>query len=519
MEPQAAAAAASGGTKRPRASTQFPDDVLPLVFRHLADPVAICAAACVASGWRVAAQDPSAWAEADVGAAVRRYVHYHRCAARDDCVARVGTQALRRTKLFRAWTAWCTTKTARTELEASKAAQIRCDRSPAQESLQSIWAHPSSSDSRNTDDGDGVNMAKTLHEWGVTDGSRLHVDDDSTELRHTLCIHDAPHESQAEGATALLARLAFHRACARERLNKARRRFHVKVDVSLGAPATGMASVDLFGQTAIWNSPEDSVKEQDPRSCTLADDALLHIIGPDFAQSKHRLSQLQSLDLQELGMHCCPLENVYECAAGSLKNVNLDRCRLVDGRQSRTNAAFTPRDTEPKEQTRYEVLRELMVSNGVDVTDLPDIISLAVVDLAGIKVFFKMRARHRLAKLMTVYTLRMGGGHGGWQFFYRPDTPSGHAYHAASPLFTAGLAPAVQLKWTDTPRRLDMPEDCTIEAHRLPLAATGNLVGTAPMGGVVGGGVAVEEEEEDEEDEEDEEEDEGEQESAEEGGA
>ena len=465
-----------------------PDDVLPLVLRQLRDPVAICRAGIVARAWRLAAEDPVSWALADVGGAVRRYVSHHRCAARDEAVAAAGRGALARLKAFRAFAAWRAMTARRADGGADEGldevwapagerklpdgAALACDVSLDTQArtlgflvdtvLRGLGHEGGNvsfgaselifgtAEEFDEDVGAGAyarNTAKTLADWGVGDGAARHVDDDSTDLRHTIVIHQvaAPRKDD-EGYTTTITlrpRLAWHRGCGRERLRSAHRGHDIQADVAgLDPTAPSMSSMSSIQRY----SPEDGVSHQDTASSQLADEALKHVGRLGSVEGGNRLRQLVALDLRELGMHCGPLHALYRLAAGSLRTVNLDRCRVVDS-QPGDPRWQTIQGGSAAEQTEYKKLRALMVANGVAVSDVSDIISLNVRNAAGVQVFFKMKARSPLAKLMDTYAQRHGG-HGLWDFFYRPDEASD----------------AMRLTGKDTPRAVGIPQDGTIEA-------------------------------------------------------
>ena len=448
------------------------DDVVPLVLRQLRCPVAICTAAQLGKVWRAAANQPEVWAEADVGDAVRRYVAHHRCFARDQALARAGREALTKLSLFRAFVAWramvrddtaamkCVWRGQPSERSTRYAVgtnSVVCDVTLdthcctlgfLMDTVLRGLGHENGNVSAGAveliygtaEDFEGGAAAyasvraKTLAELGVVDGSTLDIDDDCTDLQHRLVVH---HElSGTERFTAVVsleARLEQHRAVGRTRLVCARGL--KKLGLTTGSGNLGLA-------TETWErmdpSPEAAIFAQDSKSSALANDALFHILG-----HPNRLSLLKRLDLSELGMGIRPLKQICSIAVQSLEELNLDYCRLVDSPDA-----------------QYATLRRSLIENGVSVSDVPDLKSIKVDGQCSgctlAPVFFKIRGRRELSKLMSIYAARQGGiPVDMWRFTFRTAQDV-----------------TVVLKGTDTARAVGIPDDpdglCTIRAELLP---------------------------------------------------
>jgi hypothetical protein len=146
MDTAMAAVGAPAARRHLRGGLAPSDDMWLLVLRATRDPVTICTAACVCRDWHSAAQEPSVWAEVDVGAAVRRYVSHRRCSPRDEAVVRAGRNALQRLKLFRAFSTWRhagpTADAAGREAEQNQRQRQRALPAPPGE-LAQVWAPPS----------------------------------------------------------------------------------------------------------------------------------------------------------------------------------------------------------------------------------------------------------------------------------------------------------------------------------------------------------------------------------------
>ena len=130
-----------------------------------------------------------------------------------------------------------------------------------------------------------------------------------------------------------------------------------------------------------------------------------------------------------------PLEMLCNISLHSLKTLNLDRCRLVD---IQTNSS---------ESIRYMQLRSMLTEHGVSVSDISDMLALVVRDETGVEVHFRLRGRMQLSKLMSVYAQQQGGGVDAWKFIFVPEFGRG-----------------IQLKGTDTPREIGIPDGGIIDA-------------------------------------------------------
>lgn len=429
-------------------------DLARLVLCQLKCPIAVCTSARLSRVWRMAANHPEVWSEIDVGDAVRRYVAHHRSFAHDNAVACAARQALSKLSLFRAFVAW--------------RGIVRGD----SDTLTSVWAL-SSGRSKGLDIGpssvacdvtldtqrctlgflmdtvlrglghEGGNVstgpvelicgtaesfesgavayantrARTLADLGIEDGSTVDVDDDVTEFRHHLIVH---HQlTGTEHYTAVIsleAQLEWLRSQARTQLASARR--------------PGTARTLVLNQAPPVLSPEAGIFAQDSQSCALANKVLLQILA-----SPSRLSQVKCLDLRELGMGIEPLEMLCNASLQSLKTLNLDRCRLVDSQ------------TDSSESIRYRQLRSMLTEQGVSVSDVSDRLAVVVRDHVGEEVHFRVLGRMALNKLMGVFAQRQGGGVGAWKFIFRPESGRG-----------------VELKGTDTPREIGIPDGGVIDA-------------------------------------------------------
>ena len=457
----------------------IPDDVVPLVLRQLRCPVDICTAAQLGKVWRGAANHPEVWAEADVGDAVRRYVAHHRCLARDQALARAGREALLKLSLFRAFVAWRAMvlddvdaiksvwrgqPSERSGIYAVGTNSVVCDVTldthcctlgflidTVLRGLGHVGGNVSAGAVElicgTAEDFEGGTAAyvsvraKPLAELGVVDGSTLDIDDDCTNLQHRLVVH---HElSGTERFTAvvsLAARLEHHREVGRARLVCAR------LPVGLKLPVNEKNASETWERQSFedtWErmdpSPEAAIIAQDSQSCDLANEALFHIL-----KLPNRLSQLKRLDLSELGMGIQPLLQICSIALRSLESLNLDYCRLVDF---------------PDDQ--YTTLRKSLVQIGVSVSDVQDVTRLKVVGECSNgplpPVFFKIRGRRELFKLMSIYARRQGillhtkGTPDMWRFTFRP----------------AQGGDAVVLKASDTTRAVGIPDNGTINAELL----------------------------------------------------
>ncbi len=430
-------------------------DLARLVLCQLKCPIAVCRSARLSRVWRMAADHPEVWAEIDVGDAVRRYVAHHRSFARDNALACAGRQALSKLSLFRAFVAWRGT--------------VRGDF----ETLASIWARPSGW-SQGLDIGpssvvcdvtldtqrctlgflidtvlrglghEGGNVstgpvelicgtaesfesgavayanirARTLAQLGIVDGSTVDVDDDVTDLQHRLIVHH-----QLTGTSRYIAVISLESQL--EQL-----RSQARAHLASARVAHGSARTLVLNQVPPVLSPEAGIFAQDSQSCDLANKVLLQLLA-----RPSRLSQVNCLDLREIGMGIEPLEMLCNTSLHSLKTLNLDRCRLVDTQ------------TDSSESIRYKQLRSMLTEHGVSVSDISDMMTVVVRDFTGADVHFRIRGRMQLNKLMCVYAQRQGGGVDAWKFIFRPDFGRG-----------------IQLKSTDTPREIGIPDGGIIEA-------------------------------------------------------
>ena len=248
------------------------------------------------------------------------------------------------------------------------------------------------------------------------DGSTVDVDDDVTDFHHHLIVH---HQlTGTEHYTAVIsleAQLEWLRSQARTQSASAR---------------VGTARTLVLNQAPPVLSPEAGIFAQDSQSCDLANKVLLQILA-----RPSRLSQVKCLDLRELGMGIEPLEMLCNASLHSLKTLNLDRCRLVD----------IP--TESSESIRYSQLRRVLAEHGVSVSDVSDRLAVVVRDHMGMEVHFRILGRTQLNKLMSVFAERQGGGVDAWKFIFRPEFGRG-----------------VELKGTDTPRDIGIPDGGVIDA-------------------------------------------------------
>lgn len=431
-------------------------DLARLVLCQLKCPIAVCRSARLSRVWRMAANHPEVWAEVDVGDAVRRYVAHHRSFARDNALACAGRQALSKLSLFRAFVAW--------------RGAVRGDF----DTLTSVWARPLGR-SKGLDIGpssvvcdvtldtqrctlgflidtvlrglghEGGNVstgpvelicgtaesfesgavayantrARTLAQLGIVDGSTVDVDDDVTDLQHRLIMHhQLTGTSRYTAVISLESRLERQRSQARAHLASARL-------------ANGTARTLVLNQVPPVLGPEAGIFAQDSQSCDLANKVLLQILA-----RPSRLSQVKCLDLREIGMGIEPLEMLCNISLHSLKTLNLDRCRLVD---------IFP--TDSNESIRYRQLRSMLTEHGVSVSDISDMLAVVVRDAMNVQVHFRIRGRTQLYKLMRVYAQRQGGGVDAWKFIFRPEFGRG-----------------IQLKGTDTPREIGIPDGGIIDA-------------------------------------------------------
>lgn len=459
------------------------------VLRATRDPVTICNAARVCHDWYRLAQEPAVWAEADVGATVRRYVMYHRCLDRDKAVVQAGRNALQRLKSFRAFTSWRHMTIHTGDRKASVPLGM----------LESVWAPPSSRAERedagygswwdtvervpmvkqvfldtatrtlgylvqhvlaknvgfqvpnvscghtelvygteaefDADEGDGAyarSLSKTLADWGVTDGVRLDVDDDASDARLSLIIHTCLSDQENSNPTTTASmRLGFHRVCGRTAVNSKRQShcFEMVPPWPRGLPVPPQRDLPSMYFTPVYSTPEDAVFEQDPESQRLADVALRRCTGAQGG----RLSQLHSLDLSGLGVSVSLLALVCNAArkSKSLKRVTLDQCAMLD----------YPRDNEQaKSRVVYNELRVALSTDGVSISDKSDTLSIKVVDESGTAVYFKQQGRRRLKTLFVVYSVRQRGE---YVFYYKHRNADGEEA-------------SVQLQASDSPHRIGM---------------------------------------------------------------
>lgn len=428
-------------------------DLARLVLRQLKCPIAVCASARLSKVWRMAANHPEVWSEIDVGDAVRCYVAHHRSFARDNALAGAARQALSKLSLFRAFVAWrgiargdsdtltsvLALPTGRKALDIGPSSVVydvtldtqRCTLGFLIDTVLRGLGHEGGNVSTGPVElicGTAESFesgavayantrARTLAELGIVDGSTVDVDDDVTDFHHHLIVH---HQlTGTEHYTAVIsleAQLEWLRSQARTQSASAR---------------LGTARTLVLNQAPPVLSPEAGIFAQDSQSCDLANKVLLQILA-----RPSRLSQVKCLDLRELGMGIEPLEMLCNASLHSLKTLNLDRCRLVD----------IP--TESSESIRYSQLRRVLAEHGVSVSDVSDRLAVVVRDHGyGYGSLFQILGRTQLNKLMSVFAERQGGGVDAWKFIFRPEFGRG-----------------VELKGTDTPRDIGIPDGGVIDA-------------------------------------------------------
>ena len=490
MEPAAYRRAGDGPIQLPPPS----DDLWLLVLRATRDPVSICTAARVCRHWNRAAQEPTVWAEADIGAAVRRYVSHNRCLKRDGAIAQAARGALQRLKLFRAFTTWRYATTASTE-DGQQSAALQ-----GELALEEAWA-PQSSRAVRAEAGYGGNLelkqlkmvsqvsldtdARTLGylvkevlvghlgfqvpnvscgsmefiwgteaqyneesgregayaqqlatpladfaRYGLANGTPIDIDDDESDRTHSLIVRSCTCAEEISTPTITLRSRLAYHRARGRAMLRAAHKSHQSELVRRWPQDVPLDPEYYSIHSAPIYSSPEDAVFEQDKESQELADEALRWCSGARAA---RLSQVAHLDLSGLGVSVSLVALICNAArkSHSLRTLALDHCAMLD---------FS-RDLGGKEaKLAYKELRATLVRDGVSISDRSDTLDIKVVDERGVCVHFKQRGRHRLQSLFIIYSIRQGGE---WEFFYHRQDTDGKEKH-------------VRLQASDSPRRIGM---------------------------------------------------------------